>query len=335
MANADGSRQFIAYSNDVATSIPGNAMILPVPYPETIQLHDLSKFQSLFSDLKECFPSFSLRNAYTDGAQESFLSTNQIAVHNVGSYQVSICNNINDFDRINRSVFTLNPVVKSILAKYYSGFGFIVCQLRIGSAEYHPLGYSHRIYSSKGYMFVPTRHHHSGSSEEVESDWDHEIYSINTTDHAGDNGSTRPGILAKISALTGVTVPNVHNIRRLTLNGVIRNSDVFLGLRYGRPSRTRFLGVDGCVFTANDMTKIHFMPGLMSSKPVVYLDGKHYYFGFNVGTPLLFYGTRVNFEVGESGVKVVDEVGAQNEKTYNFKLKNAGMAPDGKLYLIA
>lgn len=31
MADADGSRQFIAYSNDVATSIPGNAMILPVP----------------------------------------------------------------------------------------------------------------------------------------------------------------------------------------------------------------------------------------------------------------------------------------------------------------
>jgi len=330
----DGSRQFVAYSNEVETSISNNAMILPVPYPDTVKLHDLSHYTSLFNDLSYCFPkSLGATNYSTDSM--TFSKNSKLAVYDVGSYQVSICNCIDDFDRIDQLIFMLDPFVKTLLSAYYTNrripFGFIVCKLRKGSATYHPLGYSYRIYSSRGYMFVPTRHHHSGSNEELISDWDHEIYSINTSDHAGELGNHQG---FKLKHISGFDFPDIKTIHKATLAGKLRNSDFFAQLSDIKITH-QFMGVDGCIFSSNNIDKLRFLPNRLTTTPAVNIDGKFYYFGWDQSGPVSFYGNKIEIEIHDHHVKIIDEIGSLQEKQYLFKLKHHTMLPDGKLLLLA
>ena len=64
----------------------------------------------------------------------------------------------------------------------------MVCKLKSGSENYHPIAYSHQIYQ-KDRMFVPTRHHHDNQVETV-SHYDHNIYSINTKSLCGSHSES-------------------------------------------------------------------------------------------------------------------------------------------------
>src|SRR5205085_8001751 len=171
----------VVYANQVQTVAKNNAMILPVPHPEVVQLHDLSHYATIFDDCDKCFHH--RRDMSKDLELDSFsLQSNEtLEVHQCGSYEVSIVPTFHDFHRLNPEYFHLSPAVGEILGKYYSAdqFGFLVCKLREGhSQKYHPLAYSHPI-DPHTRMFVPTRHHHA-LIEETSSHYDHEIYSINT-----------------------------------------------------------------------------------------------------------------------------------------------------------
>lgn len=171
-------RQFIAYSNKMFTKEKNNAMILPYPNPESIILHDLSNYTKLFVDCESCFPMFKFTNSMSDD-NDSMRSVSYLEVLNVGDYQVSVCKKVDDFDRVNPNVFSLNPHVKILLNKKYSkGFGFLVCKFKENKQyDFSPFGYSHDI-ASFG-MFVPTRHFHDGTNEELYPRYDHAIYVIN------------------------------------------------------------------------------------------------------------------------------------------------------------
>ena len=214
--NKDGTRQLTIYSNSVET-MTKNAMILPVPTTDvdSIKFLDLSFYQRFFDDCKACFRSTKPLSDFTYGARTTTLSANYskrstLAVHDVGSYKASIVPSLGDFDRLDKTVFTVSGDLADMLKNTYSsGFSFIVCQLEKGSVNYHPFAYTHTM-AQNGKLFVPTKHWHAhgnagGSSSwlpgflprnafsgtlygqdmdhlrsTVSADWDHVIYSPNT-----------------------------------------------------------------------------------------------------------------------------------------------------------
>jgi hypothetical protein len=176
----DNLRQITIYSNEVATR-EKNAMILPVPNPESIELLDLSKYSKFFEDCESCFiklPTLSLtRSFHPEYAYASILPVVQ-----VGSYLASIVPSFDDFVRIDRSIFDIDDNLLPMLAKHYrEGFGFILCVLDEGSHTYHPFAYTHKM-KEPNRLFIPTRHYHPGESNSY-ADWDHTIYSPITELH--------------------------------------------------------------------------------------------------------------------------------------------------------
>jgi hypothetical protein len=202
--DAEKTRQFTCYSNTVTNFTDGNAMILPVPYPNSVRFHDLSNYKNIFDDCKKCFTHNVLLKG-SKAKKSSLNSLNVLEVFNVGSYQVSLGMSLADLDRVNGSVFCLSPGCSELLKKNYShsSFGFIICKLSKGKEDYHPLAYSHDIF---GYnIFIPTKHYHQhspsisyfntsyysfGSSnyssfkptlKNKHNEWDHDIYLYNVT----------------------------------------------------------------------------------------------------------------------------------------------------------
>lgn len=197
--NSDRSRQFTVYANTVDNSSRNNAMVLPVPFPQTVKFHNLENYANFFSDCDKCF-------AKTQTWGEKSLSSNsfsatrsmpKLQVHNVGSYKVSIANSLNDLYRVDESVFDLSQGLQQMLEKYYSNpvFGFIICKLKEGNESYHPFAYSHQITNKR--VFIPTRHYHAENNtnindfynnfntsfgmniSDIADDWDHDIYLYN------------------------------------------------------------------------------------------------------------------------------------------------------------
>jgi hypothetical protein len=155
----DKQRQIIIYSNQVDNITKNNAMILPVPLPNTLQFHNLINYKELFSDCKNCFydpnTSFSYGNL-----PKNKLKSNKLEVFNVGSYKVSIAQTIDDLERVDTSVFELSNNLSEFMKNSYNEpyFGFIICKLNVGSEKYHPFGYSHDVFNNE--LFVPTKHFH-------------------------------------------------------------------------------------------------------------------------------------------------------------------------------
>jgi hypothetical protein len=195
----DGKSQLTVYCNTVSLKTKGGAMILPFPQGDC-DLVDLSAYATLFKDLNRlCWPVTKSR-----GFRGMTLSTNSLSdsleVKQVGSYKASVVPGLEDFSRLRKDVFVVDPKVYEFLGtKYPEGYGFVVCQLD-QNKEYHPFGYTHSKLPD-GRMFVPTMHYHDhGSSDEKSNtmyrppswrhraqtppgevaEWDHEIYTWNT-----------------------------------------------------------------------------------------------------------------------------------------------------------
>lgn len=173
-------RCFTAYQMAVELAGQGNAMILPVPTGGTIQLVDMSRAPTFFDDLNNLWPVPQSRGMTRSLAAPAgrFLD-----VHKVGSYEVSIAEDIDDIKYIDPSVFTLSKSTEATLWHSYKGGGysFVVAKLSQGG-EMHPLGY---IYDRANTFetFIPTKHAHGDEKGlsvmqaiQHEPDWDHTVY---------------------------------------------------------------------------------------------------------------------------------------------------------------
>eukprot|EP01121_Diplochlamys_sp_Union-15-3_P008891 TRINITY_DN2390_c0_g2_i1.p1 TRINITY_DN2390_c0_g2~~TRINITY_DN2390_c0_g2_i1.p1 ORF type:complete len:419 (-),score=18.24 TRINITY_DN2390_c0_g2_i1:26-1282(-) len=266
VAPIKGNWQFTAYTNEVVLSSGAeNAMILPFPnggIPDCIRMVDLSKASELFTKCEEAFPRAQLMS-FGNLNDRSWSSSNYLEVLTVGSYSVSIAQNLNDLRRIDPSVFKLMPNIDLVLSQNYAtGYGFVVCKFN-KSQKAHPIGYCHPIVS--GTLFVPTRHEHGDTTKSIFSPphWDHEIYSFDTLgedagsstqelyhelklQHGGNpnwtvtiGDPTRPYHYLK--NLVAVCMPTC--VRRKTIKGYHTNQDFFYSLLPGiltsnRPSVT-------------------------------------------------------------------------------------------------
>lgn len=160
--NFNKTKQLVVYSNFVNNISDSNAMVLPVPNPNSVQFINLSNYVDLFEDCAGCFynpyqtKSAVLTNSYSFNSRDD----KPLEVFNVGSYQVSLAKNLDQINKVDSRVFTLSDGLKKILDLYYyqDYWGFIICKLTKGPESYHPFGYSHDIIDNK--IYIPTRHYH-------------------------------------------------------------------------------------------------------------------------------------------------------------------------------
>jgi len=160
--NEKTDRQLVVYSNKVDNNSAKNAMILPVPMPNSVKFINLSNYKNIFEDCEKSFYNGARRLSVPSSL--SFGSRNMLEVFSVGSYNVSLAKNLDDLKIVNTNVFNLSEGCEKLLSADYSdeNWGFIICQLNEGLEKYHPFAYSHQLMDT---VFVPTKHYH-----------DHKIY---------------------------------------------------------------------------------------------------------------------------------------------------------------
>ncbi len=179
----DRKKQLIVYGNEIDNVTNNNAMILPVPNPQTIKFHDLSNYTEIFYDCSKCF----YRNTF---GIKSISKSASLIIYDVGSYQVSIAMDLNELQMVDNTIFTMSPKLNDFLTKNYNdmNFGFIICKLKKNNNKYHPFCYSHNLLNNK--IFIPTKHYHVHNvmqllylflpfNNNMSDDWSHEIYLYN------------------------------------------------------------------------------------------------------------------------------------------------------------
>ena len=173
------------------TSTRPAAMILPFPNKSKsgVRLVNLENYKNIFEELDSLFPPEPRTRGGGWGKQSLSNGSDFLAVHTVGSYSVSVAQDLSDLDRLRQDVFKLEGNVKKMFQDFYpQDFGFVVCIMR-ENAAFHPIGYVHEImrndlnkngtemyYPFK--LFIPTRHYHG--HVETNPDWDHTIYVMNS-----------------------------------------------------------------------------------------------------------------------------------------------------------
>ena len=209
-------RQLTVYTNSVETQVENNAMILPVPFPNTVKFHSLDNYKDIFADCESQFPT----PMFSRSAE-----TNTLKVFKTNGYDVSIVPDIESFDQLDKNVFQLNSDVANLLkGKYSSDFGYLVCKLSTdGLVEYRPLAYSHTIMNNFK-MFVPTLHYHGHEEKDGKADWDHVIYSINNKANDQDRYSEKSAL--KLDLLDPPFNTEQNTISKLELIGRYPNCDI-------------------------------------------------------------------------------------------------------------
>lgn len=156
----------------------------------------------------------------------------KLEVLDIGSYKVSLANNIADLRRIDESVFKVAPSIDAILAEHYeTGFGFMICLFQT-NLKAHPIGFiGSRM--SDGTLYFPTRHEHG--DEHHLAHFDHTLYAINVDKSFGRAQPKHP----KSSPLKGIhwerLVPggigevdgDVCNIYQRRMIGQLENNDQY------------------------------------------------------------------------------------------------------------
>lgn len=170
--NFDKTRQLTVYSNFVNNISDSNAMVLPVPLPNSVQFIDLRGYANLFEDCASCFynPSRSKSLNFSTNSYNA-RDDKPLEVFNVGSYQVSLAKSLEQISRVDTRVFKLSSGLKQTLEMFYYQpyWGFIICKLAKGAESYHPFGYSHDIIDNK--IYIPTRHYHQEAKWSDINEW--------------------------------------------------------------------------------------------------------------------------------------------------------------------
>ena len=152
--NKDNTHQLNVISNEIDNISNGNAMIIPIPLPQTIKFYDLVNYQDFFSDCSGCFSnpikSYSLNYRDIDKAENS-------QYYKTSDYTIYMAPTINHLKQFDGKIFKLSNELKQKLEIYYYQpyWGFLICQLKPGSCGYHPIAYSHQIIQNK--IYLPTR----------------------------------------------------------------------------------------------------------------------------------------------------------------------------------
>jgi hypothetical protein len=139
-------------------------MVIPVPFPSTVSIHDVSHIKNFFKLVDKSFYRISntlgMRDGYSFNMSDSIKSRSTLEVFSVGSYNVSLAQNLSNISRLDKNVFVLSSGLAKTLQSHYSDpvWGFIVFVLARDKKDYHPFAFSHALYNNK--IYIPTRHYH-------------------------------------------------------------------------------------------------------------------------------------------------------------------------------
>ncbi len=157
-------RQMTVYSNLAVSRKPKNAMILPVPVGR-VEFVNLQDKPDVFKECEKLFPqpAVALGGGWGSGASFGFSTKGVLPTERVGAYVCSLVPTLEDFSRIDASVFTLPPTTEELLTKNYpNGYSFVVCQFdKVVSDQ--PIAYVHEK-RADGSLFIPTFHGHENES---------------------------------------------------------------------------------------------------------------------------------------------------------------------------
>lgn len=180
----EDNKQFLAYQMTFSAKEP-LAMILPIPV--NVQSEEdcefktinLEKYPIFFDDIDILFIT---KNVYLSRSfnDDDCCSMDTLAIQKVGCYDLSFVPKFSDFDRLDKR-FRLPEIVKSI--SEYEKYSFVVCQLREGSMEIHPIAFEFKS-SNREKTFFPTIHVHNGTMPETE-EFDHTLYAQTYHDRIG------------------------------------------------------------------------------------------------------------------------------------------------------
>lgn len=239
--NRDKNIQYTIYSNNVENEVP-NAMILPVPYPQSVKFHDLSLYENLFRDCEYSFPRPQKLTLSPDTKSATKSATKILEVISVGSYKVSLAMTLSDIKLVDKTIFVLDDECEKVLQNYPDNFGFVICVLDIGKESYHPFGYSHQI-MEEGKIFIPTKHFHKHSykngifgkaigvyNDYMANDWDHDIYLCNCALDTGIGKYTWNGFnhLSKIKLMwANIHFDKMNWFEKIHINGTYKNVDLY------------------------------------------------------------------------------------------------------------
>lgn len=241
--------QLTVYQNDVKlasgkdSAAAGTAMILPIP-GGNVRMVDLSRYPTLFDDIKRDFPDPVSRGIQTKGRGGKAAPT--LDIQRVGSYDVSLAATLNELKQLDWSHFVLDAdVVRLLEHDYGRGFAFCVARLRPDSAgSPHALAYVHD--NASGHLFVPTRHagHESQPAPKVKRSktqsgrqtvqWDHLIY-VYAGSESGYNTVRGSELTLKKNIIAGalpdgcaLPVAETTCLRNFAVHGDAPNADTWI-----------------------------------------------------------------------------------------------------------
>ncbi len=229
-------RQLTIYQNTITASDKYEkssntpAMILPFPIKSSkpVILIDLSDNANILNSLNDLFAKKVLKNSgdeWWDNVSAESDSDN-LEIYEIGAYNISIAYSLNDLQRYDHNVFTLNPNLNEILVSNYStDFGFLICAFNPKKAiDGHPIAYIHDL-RPDGY-FVPTRHYHgeSGHSNKT-AEFDHCIFTVNSQIGVEPRNQIAASKIINVPVLKNY-LPKDMIIKREILRGEYVNEDL-------------------------------------------------------------------------------------------------------------
>jgi hypothetical protein len=227
-------RQITVYSCDITKgSQKSNALILPVPNPDNdeskIKLYDLSERPDFFDKLNSRVISKgrSLHSNSSYAAPDSF-----VAVQQIGSYEVSVAETLEDLKRIDPKLLEIEPALLKLLQEKYCDptssrcdWSFVVAKFD-HQQKFHPFAYSHPL--QKTGWFIPTSHFHSKTYNDYEK-FDHDIYVANALADGGMLAKDwKQALFDLCDGLMPVRVQDLYRFNVFELKGTFRNTDLQL-----------------------------------------------------------------------------------------------------------
>lgn len=231
--SADRTEQLTIYQNNVANQIDGNAMILPVLLPKTVELIDMSSYSDIFVDCEASFPNMEESLSF-EFSRSNNKAKSYVPIQKSGSYLASICMNLSEIKRIDPKLFVCSDACFEFLTKHYNEpcWGFIICRLDTASKKYEPFAYKNAMIDKK--LLVPTRHFHGANEYRgprlimgtTAHDWDHNIYlydcQAGNWESSSEVSKTNKLKLSKL----GMTVKSNGFLRKYRIYGEFDNKDL-------------------------------------------------------------------------------------------------------------
>jgi len=219
-------RQLLIYQMSVKMN-KDLAMVLPIPVKagsgeNAVKFFDFSKYENVFDDLWDCFPTWS----YSSGpAAPALTSRGTLPVVSVGAYHASYVPKISDFSRLDARFQMPEGVWRKLPG--YADFGFAVFKLKPGNAQVHPMAFSFPT-ALAGTLFFPTLHIHDGEVHAKEK-FDHTLYfqdsGLDTVGGGWEESFLLPVKMVKCGNTHGMIRPDQH-VFRSVMRGKFQNGDV-------------------------------------------------------------------------------------------------------------